>query len=112
MRTTLAAPALLEPHKVVLEDFPFKNAVLQAGEVGTQFRTRVRGQRIDPPGAAYFNLYHPVPAEVGKLLRHSHRAKPEHAFKVAHALRLNPQQVENPQAIEVTQALVDCDDLL
>jgi hypothetical protein len=102
----------LQAGEILPEVFAFENAVLQAGKVGRQFRSRFGGQRVHPPCAADLYLHHSMATQIRELLGSSHRADAEHLLNVANTLRLNAQEIENPQTIDVAQALVDRDDLL
>lgn len=106
-----AGADFLQACEIIPENLAFKDAVLQAGEVGCQLRAGLGGQCVHPPGAADFDFHHPVPAQVGELLGGPHRPDAEHLLKVAHTLRPNPQQIENPQPFHVAKTLVDRDDL-
>ena len=106
----LAAMEFLQFGDILAENSSFENTVLQAGQVGRQFRSGLRGQRIYPPSAADFNFDHPMATEVRQLLGCSYRTDAKNFLKMTNTLGLKAQQIENPQAVEIAEAFVDSDD--
>ena len=85
----LALVDFLQAGEILPEDFTFEDAVLQAGEVGGQFRAGVSGQRVHPPSAADLDFHHRVATQIRELLGGPHRADAQHLLDVANTLRLN-----------------------
>jgi uncharacterized membrane protein YccC len=92
---------------VLAEEGDLPGAVLEAGEMPSQFRGGGIDQTVDPPFALTRGGDQAMTTEIAEVLRHGHLAHIEDLLKVTDAQGTRLQQVQQPQSRLVTKALVD-----
>src|SRR5271165_2227458 len=103
-----AAP---KAHQVAFEHGILSDTVLEASQVGLEFRRALVGQPVNDPVAIAAGIHQSPLAEVGEMLGHLDLMLPQHGLEVADAKGSLIEEVKNPQSRQIAQALVDLEQL-